>query len=123
MDVATRYTWFYGMISLASDKIIGALKQFKAGAGALPRRFYSDFGTKLIGDKTLIWILHNKSNIIADPAKRQSSNELVERTWQTVLKMARAYILVLGAQARYPHDQPSTGQTRPQAHNFFRAGP
>ena len=92
VDVATRYAWFYGMTSLASDEIIGTFKQFKADAGALPRRFHSDFETKLIGGKTLRWILHNKSNIIAAPAKRQSSNGLVERTWQTVLKMAWAYI-------------------------------
>ena len=77
VDVVTRYAWFYGMISLASDESIGALEQFKADADALPRRFHSDFDTKLIDGKTLRWILHNKSTIIAALAKRQSSNGLV----------------------------------------------
>jgi len=92
VDVATRYAWFYGITSLASNEIINALEQFKADAGGVPGRFHSDFDTKLIDGKTLRWILHNKSNIIAAPAKRQSSNGLVKRTWQTVLCMARAYI-------------------------------
>ena len=53
VDVATRYAWFYGITSLAGDEIIGALEQFKADAGGIPRRFHSDFDTKLIGGKTL----------------------------------------------------------------------
>jgi hypothetical protein len=92
VDVATRYCWFYSITSLASDAIIAALEQFQADAGGLPRRFHSDFDTKLIGGKTLRWILHNNSNIIAAPAKQQSVNGLVERTWQTILRMARAFI-------------------------------
>jgi hypothetical protein len=36
--------------------------------------------------------LSNKSNIIAAPAGRQSSNGLVERTWRTIIEMGRAYM-------------------------------
>ena len=45
-----------------------------------------------MGGKTLKWILENKSKVIAAPANRQSSNGLVERTWRTIVQMARAYI-------------------------------
>ena len=58
----------------------------------MPKRFHADFDKKLIGGKALKWILSNKSNIIAAPAGRQSSNGLAERTWRTIITMARAFI-------------------------------
>jgi hypothetical protein len=92
VDVATRFTWVYGLTSLSSSDIIGALLQFRIAAGAMPKEFHSDFDRKLIGGQTLRWIQENHSSIKAAPARRQSSNGLVERTWQTLVRMARAYI-------------------------------
>jgi hypothetical protein len=69
-----------------------ALLAFCAAAGGLPKCFHSDFDKKLMGGRALRWILDNKSNIKAAPACRQSSNGLVERTWQTLVRMARSYI-------------------------------
>lgn len=45
-----------------------------------------------MGGKALRWIHDHKSKVIAAPARRQSSNGLVERTWQTIVRMARSYI-------------------------------
>ena len=67
VDVATRYTWIYGLSSFTSSEVIAALDVFCADAGGLPKRFHSDFDKKLIGGKTLKWILANNSNIIAAP--------------------------------------------------------
>jgi hypothetical protein len=92
VDVATRFTWVYGLTSLSSTDIIGALLQFRIAAGAMPKEFHSDFDRKLIGGQTLRWIQENHGSIKAAPARRQSSNGLVERTWQTLVRMARAYI-------------------------------
>jgi transposase InsO family protein len=92
VDVATRYTWFYGMQALTSNEIINCLVQFQVAAGGVPKTFHSDFDKKLIGGKALRWINDSKSRIIASPSNRQSSNGLVERTWQTLVRMARAYI-------------------------------
>jgi hypothetical protein len=92
VDVATRFTWVYGLTSLSSTDIIGALLQFRIAAGAMPKEFHSDFDRKLIGGQTLRWIQENGGSIKAAPARRQSSNGLVERTWQTLVRMARAYI-------------------------------
>ena len=92
VDVATRYCWIYGLTSMTSSHIVSALEQFRADAGGVPRRFHADFDKKLIGGQALKWILSNKSSIIAAPARRQSSNGLVERTWQTIVRMARAYV-------------------------------
>jgi hypothetical protein len=58
----------------------------------MPKEFHSDFDRKLIGGQTLRWIQENHGSIKAAPARRQSSNGLVERTWQTLVRMARAYI-------------------------------
>lgn len=92
VDVATRYSWIYGLTSLTGNAIVDALIKFHVEAGSLPRRFHSDFDKKLIGGKALRYILSNKSNIIAAPAGRQSSNGLVERTWRTIIEMGRAYM-------------------------------
>ena len=80
VDVVIHYTWIYGLTSLTSSEVINALEQFQADAGSIPKRFHADFDKKLIGGKALKWILANKSNIIAAPAGRQSSNGLAERT-------------------------------------------
>ena len=81
VDVATHDTWFHGLTSLTADAIIGVLEEFKADDGGVPRRFHSNFDKNLIGSHVLKWILSNTSNIIAAPAKFQSSNGLVENTW------------------------------------------
>eukprot|EP00956_Cyclotella_meneghiniana_P020999 scaffold37679_cov76-Cyclotella_meneghiniana.AAC.13 len=92
VDVATRYCWIYGMQALTSNEIISCFEQFVSAAGDVPKCFHSDFDKKLIGGKALRWIQEHKSRIIASPSQRQSSNGLVERTWQTLVRMARAYI-------------------------------
>jgi transposase InsO family protein len=92
VDVATRYCWVYGMQALTSNEIISSLNSFTSIAGMVPKLFHSDFDQKLIGGKARKWILESGSRIIAAPSNRQSSNGLVERSWQTMIRMARAYI-------------------------------
>ena len=74
VDVATRYTWVYGMQALTSNEIISCFEQFVSAAGAVPKCFHSDFDKKLIGGKALRWIQEHKSRVIASPSQRQSSN-------------------------------------------------
>ena len=64
VDIATRYCWIYGMLSLSLTSITSVLEQFKSDAGRLPQQFQSDFYRKLIGVNALRWILSNGSNII-----------------------------------------------------------
>ena len=80
------------MSSLSSTSITSALDLFKSDAGRLPHIFHSDFERKLIGGNSLRWILSNGSNIIDATAGRQSSNGLAERTWRTIIEMARTFI-------------------------------
>ena len=51
VDVATRYSWMDGLLSLTSSHIVDALEAFRADAGAMPRKFHTDFDKKLIGGK------------------------------------------------------------------------
>jgi hypothetical protein len=92
VDVATRYSWIFGMQTLTSNEIIQCFEDFKVDAGSVPKVFHSDFDQKLIGGKALRWLKQESCRVIAAPSNRQSSNGLVERTWQTVIKMARAYM-------------------------------
>ncbi len=55
---------------------------------------------QLIRGGTHRCIYRNQSKIISAPAKRQSSNGLVERTWQTLCTMAYAYL----PKAQIPHN-------------------
>ena len=80
------------MPSLSSNHVIDALEAFRADAGGVPRTFHSNFDKKLIGGKALKRILGNDSKVIAAPARRQSSNGLVKRTWRSIITMAQACI-------------------------------
>eukprot|EP00956_Cyclotella_meneghiniana_P043606 scaffold278980_cov116-Cyclotella_meneghiniana.AAC.1 len=91
VDVATRYTWIYGMQTTSSANMILALETFRADTGAYPKTYHADFDQKLIGGAALRYI-NKHGRIIAAPARRQSSNGLVEVTWKTIVRMARAYI-------------------------------
>eukprot|EP00804_Cyclotella_cryptica_P016077 CCRYP_004202-RA/>CCRYP_004202-RA protein AED:0.18 eAED:-0.12 QI:0/0/0/1/0.5/0.33/3/0/1917 len=92
VDVATRYSWIFGLQSLTCTAITDALDSFVSEAGSVPRTFHADFDKKLIGGSALRWIHSHHSQIKAAPASRQSSNGLVEATWKTIVKMARAYL-------------------------------
>ena len=75
MDVATRYTWIYGMQTTSSAGIILALEAFKvkADTGSYPKTYHANFDQKIIGGAALCYI-NKHSRIIAAPARRQTSN-------------------------------------------------
>jgi hypothetical protein len=53
---------------------------------------HADFDKKLIGGKAQRWLTEGKCCLIAANSSRQSSNGLVEQTWQSIVRMARAYV-------------------------------
>eukprot|EP00804_Cyclotella_cryptica_P023824 CCRYP_011184-RA/>CCRYP_011184-RA protein AED:0.41 eAED:0.38 QI:0/0/0/1/0/0/4/0/449 len=91
VDVVTHYTWLYGLTTLTSSDIISAFEAFVTVTGAYPMKFHGDFDQKLIDGASLSFI-NKQRRIIAAPAHRQSSNGLVESSWQTIILMTRAYI-------------------------------
>ncbi len=78
VDCATWYNWVFGLQSLSSADIISALWKFCASAGRLASCFYCDCDTKLFGTAVSEYLIDGLSIIVAAPAKRQSSNGLVE---------------------------------------------
>ena len=93
VDIAKRYFWVYGISYFYSTSIASALETFKADAGHLPRIYHLDFDRKLIGGKSLRWILANYLNIITDPYGQQYYNGLSERTQRTLIQMSRTFII------------------------------
>jgi hypothetical protein len=91
-DCATRYNWAFGLKTLSSSCILLALRLFRAAAGSLARCFYCDCDPKLCGMALSEYLIDNQSKVVAAPAKRQSSNGLVESHWKIMVHMARAYL-------------------------------
>lgn len=73
VDVATRYTWLYGMQTVSSADIIFALETFQSDAGSYPKTFHADFDQKLIGGAALRHI-NKHSRIIAALLIRNKKN-------------------------------------------------
>jgi hypothetical protein len=90
VDRATRYNWTFGLKLLSSGCILLALHLFWASAGALACCFYCDYNAKFFGTSNLEYLIDNQSKVVAAPAKRQSSNSLVEYHWKTMVHMAWA---------------------------------
>jgi hypothetical protein len=93
VDRATRYNWTFGLESLCLDNILGAVRLFCASAGGLARCFYWDCNAKLFGTVISEYLINNESKVIAAPAKRQSSNGLVESHWKIMVHMACTYLM------------------------------
>ena len=92
VDRATRYNWAFGLKTLSSECILAALRLFRVAAGSFARCFYCDCDPKLFGRTISDYLVDNSSKVVAAPAKRQSSNGLVESHWKVMVHMARAYL-------------------------------
>jgi hypothetical protein len=92
VDPATCYNWAFGLKTLSSNSILLALRLFRAAACSLARCFYCGCDPKLFGRAISEYLVDNSSKVVAAPAKRQSSNGLVESHWKVVVHMARAYL-------------------------------
>ena len=92
VDRATRYNWTFGLKSLSAACILAALRLFRAAAGSLAHCFYCDCDAKLFGSAISEYLIDNGSKIFSAPAKRQSTNGLVESHWKVMVHMARAYL-------------------------------
>ena len=61
-------------------------------AGKLPTSLYTDFDSKLLSSSVLTFCAQHNTMVIAAPSEQQNQNGLVERTWQTLSHMARAFV-------------------------------
>ena len=92
VDVATHYSYIYGLTSLNSVVFISDIEQLCVNSNDMPNTFRIGFHKNLIRGKSLKQILTNHSKIIAAPKEHQSSNTFMEHTWHTIVQMACDYI-------------------------------
>jgi hypothetical protein len=92
VDCATRYNRTFGLKRPFLDSILSALRLFPASAGSLACCFYSECDIKLFGTAISEYLIDSNSKVVAAPAKRQSSNGLVESYWKTMVHMGCAYL-------------------------------
>ena len=91
VDRATRYKSIYPLTNLSSD----ILKQFKTYCSDMdqtPKQFICDCDRRLFSEEIKFCLEENNSKINAAPGAKQRQNGLAERTWRSVLRMARSWI-------------------------------
>ena len=101
VDLATRYTWVYGLSDLSGDSIADALWRFFVDAGGFPTRFRCDFDRRFLQGKVGRLLRSHGVKIGASPPHRQSQNGAVERHWNTAVEMGRAFLAEANLPKRY----------------------
>ncbi len=91
-DRFSRMTYLYPLQNLMSD-IKRQFEFFFAHLGVIPKRIISDFDTKLIGGSAREYLNSLLIHVNAAPANCQDKNGLAERHWQTMVAMARNWLV------------------------------
>jgi hypothetical protein len=92
VDRAMHYNLTFGLKSLSSECILSTPRLFRVAAGAHACCFYRDCNAKLFGLAISDYLIDNNSKVIANPAKWQSSNGLMESHQKIMVHMAQAYL-------------------------------
>jgi hypothetical protein len=101
VDLATRYTWVYGLADLSGDCIVDALWRFFVDAGGFPKRFRCDFDRRFLHGKVGRLLRSHGVKIGASPPHRHSQNGAVERNWNTAVEMGRSFLAEANLPKRY----------------------
>ena len=91
IDKATRFKFVYGLKTLSD--ILPVFKRFCADIGTVPKELRTDFDKKLMGAPMQAF-MNDKGYIISSvPAGKQRSNGICERSWRSLLRMSRSWLL------------------------------
>ena len=101
VDLATRYTWVYGLTDLSGECLTDALWRFFVDAGGFPKRFRCDFDRRFLHGKVGRLLRSHGVKIGASPPHRHSQNGAVERNWNTAVEMGRAFLAEANLPKRY----------------------
>jgi transposase InsO family protein len=101
VDLATRYTWTYGLSDLTGDSITDALWQYFVDAGGFPHRLRCDFDRRFRHGLVSQLLCAHGVRIGASPPHRQLQNGAVKRNWNTAVEMGPAYLTKAGLLKRY----------------------
>ena len=91
IDKATRFKFVYGLKSL--QDILPVFKRFCADIGFVPAELRTDFHTKLMGHQMQSFMNHHGSVISSVPAGKQRSNGICKRSWRSLLRMSRSWLV------------------------------
>ena len=64
-----------------------------ADIGFVPKELRTDFDTKLMGHQMQAFMIHHNSVISSVPAGKQRSNGICERSWRSLLRMSRSWLV------------------------------
>jgi hypothetical protein len=101
VDLATRYTWTYGLSDLTGDRITDALWRYFVDARGFPRQLRCDFDRRFLHGSAGKLLRAHGVQIGASPPHPQSQNGAVERNWNTAVEMGRAFLAESGLPKRY----------------------
>ena len=100
VDQCTSNSFVYGMQGSSGADVCEALWKFFIDAGGFPKTIQCDFDPRLIGGKAAALLRTHGTRVRAAPPRRQDKNGLVERRWQSLVKMARSFL----ADAKLPKE-------------------
>jgi hypothetical protein len=92
VDRSTPYNWTFGLKSLSFKCILSALRLFRVATGPLTCWFYCYCNAKLLGLAISEYLIDNNLKVVAAPAKRQSSKNLVKSHCKIMVHIAQAYL-------------------------------
>jgi hypothetical protein len=101
VNLATRYTWVFGLTDLSGDCVVDAMRRFFVGAGGFPRRFRCDFDRCFLHGKVGQLLCSHGVKIGASPPYRHSQNGAIERNWNTAVEMGRSFLAKANLPKRY----------------------
>jgi dUTPase len=91
VDKFSRYKLCYGLKNLKGS-LLDAIKRFVHDIGVAPKLIRTDFDSKLIGGNVETFLINEKIKIESSPPYRQHQNGLVERNWQSIVRMSRNWL-------------------------------
>jgi hypothetical protein len=100
VDKKTRHKFVYPLENLTSD-ILTQVKQFLIDVNGICKAIRTDFDMKLIGGRVKEFLIEKQIDIDAAPPRQQHKNGLVERSWQSVVKMARNWLASSALPSQY----------------------
>jgi len=92
MDQHSQMTYIYPLRDLTTD-IQKQLESFFSHIGMVPKRIITEFDLKLIGGKAREYLNSMLVHVNAALSYRQDKNGLAERHWQTLVSMARNWLV------------------------------
>jgi hypothetical protein len=91
VDKKTRFTLIYDLKNLTTD-LLQKFKQFLIDVQGTCKEIRTDFDQKIIKGRVKTFLTEKEIAVTAAPPRQQHKNGLVERKYQTILKMTRNWL-------------------------------